>query len=50
MAVPVVRTGLSGPLIALIAFVTVGVLRWPLPWVLAVLAPVSIAVAWWKPR
>ena len=28
----------------------VGVMRWPLLWVLAVLAPVSIALAWWVRR
>ena len=29
-----------------IAFIAVGLLRLPLPWVLVVLAPVSVAVAW----
>lgn len=29
------------------AFVGVGLLRWPLPWVLAGLAPAAIASAWW---
>lgn len=28
------------------AFVAIGLMRWPLLWVLAVLAPVSVAIAW----
>lgn len=51
MAEPVFRRGLSfGPVVAVAAFVAVGILRWPLPWVLAVLAPLSIALAWWKTK
>jgi chromate transporter len=38
----------AAPFIAL-AFVAVGLLRWPLPWVLAGLAPASVAIAWnWR--
>lgn len=33
-------------LLASVAFACVGLARWPLPWVLAVLAPVAIALAW----
>jgi chromate transporter len=33
-----------------VMFVAVGVLRWPLPWVMAVAMPVSIALAWRAPR
>jgi chromate transporter len=41
----------AAPFIALAAFLGVGVLRWPLPAVLAVLVPLSIAIAWWtRPR
>jgi len=29
-----------------LAFVGVGVLRWPLPWVVAALAPWAVATAW----
>jgi chromate transporter len=39
-----------GPFIALAAFLGVGVLRWPLPAVLAVLVPLSIFLAWWLRR
>jgi chromate transporter len=36
--------------VASAAFLTVGVLRWPIYWVLGVLIPCSIAVAWWMRR
>jgi chromate transporter len=36
------------PLIAIVAFVGVAILRWPLPYVFLGLAPVSIALAWVK--
>jgi chromate transporter len=39
------RFGLA-PLIALATFASVGVLRWPIYWALAVLVPLSIAIAW----
>jgi chromate transporter len=47
MALPLFkdRFGLA-PLVALATFVAVGVLRWPLYWALAVLVPLSIAIAW----
>jgi chromate transporter len=35
-----------GPAIAVLAFAGVALMRWPLPYVFAVLAPVSIALAW----
>jgi chromate transporter len=47
MAAPLFVRGWSpAPLVAIIAFVTIGLLHWPLPWVLAVLAPISIGLAW----
>jgi chromate transporter len=47
MSVPLfVREWSPAPFVAITAFVTIGLLHWPLPWVLAVLAPVSIALAW----
>jgi chromate transporter len=36
----------TGPLIALVTFAAIGVVHWPLPLVLAVILPVSIAGAW----
>jgi chromate transporter len=35
--------------IAILAFVGVAIMRWPLPWVFAGLAPISIALAWFYP-
>ena len=37
------------PAIAILAFAGVAIMRWPLPWVFAVLAPVAVAIAWFKP-
>ena len=37
-----------GPVIAILAFVGVAIMHWPLPWVFVVLAPVSVAFAWFK--
>jgi chromate transporter len=39
------------PFVAIAGFVAVALMRWPLPYVFAVLAPVSVALAWiWMPR
>lgn len=37
------------PVIAILAFAGVAIMRWPLPWVFAVLAPVAVAIAWFRP-
>jgi chromate transporter len=51
MAEPLVRRRFGPePLVAAAAFVAIGLLRLPLVPVLAVLAPVSIALAWWVRR
>lgn len=50
MARPMLRRGLHpAPVIAAAAFIAVGPLHLPLPWVLLALAPISIALAWWRP-
>jgi chromate transporter len=51
MAEPVLAAW-RGPalLMAAAVFVAIGVLRWPLPAVFAVLVPLSIAAAWWWGR
>lgn len=36
------------PIVAIVAFVGVALLRWPLPYVFLGLAPVSVALAWYK--
>jgi chromate transporter len=47
MAQPLFRNrAVTGPLIAFATFITIGVVHWPLPLVLAVIVPVSIALAW----
>jgi chromate transporter len=47
MARPLLRDRLAiAPLIALATFASAGVMRWPLPWALAALVPISIALAW----
>jgi chromate transporter len=50
MLQPLLREGAAALAVAAAAFVAVGVLRLPLPWVLVVLAPISIALAWWTRR
>lgn len=51
MSEPLFRAGWNaGPLIALATFLGIGVMRWPLYWVLLVLLPVGIAWAWWRHR
>lgn len=51
MAEPLVqqRPGLAH-VVAIAAFVAVGVLRWPIFWVLGVLVPASIVLLWWMRR
>jgi chromate transporter len=47
MAVPLFKDRLGlAPLLALATFASVGVMRWPIYWALAVLIPLSIALAW----
>jgi chromate transporter len=47
MAAPIVkRQPVAGIPVIVAGFVMAGVLRWPLPLVLAILAPISIALAW----
>jgi chromate transporter len=50
MAVPLFKGMSSAPLVALLTAFGIGVMRWPLVAVLAVLVPVSIALAWWTRR
>jgi chromate transporter len=51
MGEPVLRHRFTpGPVLLVATFVAVGLLRWPLPMVLAVLAPVSVGLAFWWGR
>jgi chromate transporter len=49
MAAPLFKRLHWGPLVAILAFVGVALLGYPLPLVFIVLAPVSIALAWLRP-
>jgi chromate transporter len=47
MARPLFRSSnVTAPLISLATFISIGIVHWPLPLVLMVIVPVSIAVAW----
>ena len=50
MAKPMLGKLSPAPFVALAAFAAIGIMRWPLPWVLVVMVPVSIALAWWARR
>jgi len=51
MAGPLVAERFGFPhVVAVMAFIAIGVLRWPLYWVLALLIPLSIALAWRRSR
>jgi chromate transporter len=47
MAGPLFRSStITAPLISLATFISIGLVHWPLPFVLMIIVPVSIAVAW----
>ena len=48
MAPLFVKRWSSAPAFAILAFTGVTIMHWPLPWVFLGLAPVSIALAWFK--
>ena len=51
MAEPMLRRGAGpAPVIVVAAIVAIGVMRWPMLWVLLVLVPLSIVLAWWWRR
>lgn len=50
MAKPLFARGLHwSPVIAVLAFVAIGLMHWSLPLVAIVLAPISVALAWVRP-
>jgi chromate transporter len=50
MARPLFRNrAVVGPMIALATFLAIAIIHWPLPYVLLVIVPVSIAYAWRQP-
>jgi len=50
MAGPMFRSFGPAPFVVLATAVAIGLLRWPLLWVMLVLVPVSIGLAWWTRR
>jgi chromate transporter len=51
MAEPLFKRGLVlAPLVALAMLVAIGIMRWPIYWVLAIAVPTSITLAWWVRR
>jgi chromate transporter len=51
MAGPMLRDWRNpGLVVGAAAFIAVGPLGWPLPWVFVLLAPVGVGVAWWTQR
>jgi chromate transporter len=48
MAAPLFARFGPAPFVLLATVLAIGVMRWPLLWVLAVLVPTSVAFAWWK--
>ncbi|MGA8494912.1 MAG: chromate transporter [Xanthobacteraceae bacterium] len=50
MALPLFRNrAVGGPVIAFATFGAIGIAQWPLPIVLAVVLPISLALAWVRP-
>jgi hypothetical protein len=47
MAKPHFESFGPAPFVLLVTAGAIGVMRWPLVWVMLVLAPTSIALAWW---
>jgi len=50
MAVPLFRSFGPAPFVFAATAVAIGVMRWPLVWVMLVMAPLGIALAWWWGR
>jgi hypothetical protein len=48
MAAPMFTRFGPAPFVLLAVAFAIGVMRWPLLWVMAVVAPTSIALAWWR--
>ena len=51
MVVPLFKGGIGpAPVVAIATAAAIGYMRWPLLWVVLVLVPISIALAWWVRR
>jgi hypothetical protein len=50
MAVPLFRTLGPQPAVFAATAFAIGVMRWPLIWVMLVMVPIGIGLAWWWRR
>jgi hypothetical protein len=51
MAAPLFRQGVGpAPFVIMAMIIMIGILRWPLPFVVLGSVPFSVAVAWWWRR
>lgn len=50
MATPMFRSFGPAPFVLLATAFAIGLMRWPLVWVMLVIAPISVALAWWMRR
>ena len=51
MVVPLFKKGIGpAPVVVIAVALAIGYMRWPLLWVLLVLVPISIGLAWWVRR
>jgi len=50
MATPLFRSFGPAPFVLLATAGAIGIMRWPLLWVMVVAAPSSVALAWWERR
>ena len=50
MATPMFRSVAPAPFVLLATAFAIGLMRWPLLWVMIVLVPLSIGLAWWVRR
>ena len=50
MAAPMFKSLGPAPLVIVATTIAIGLMRWPLLWVMLVMVPVSIGLAWWVRR
>jgi chromate transporter len=50
MATPIFKKFGPAPFVLVVMALSIGIMRWPLFWVMLVVAPASIALSWWVRR
>lgn len=50
MAAPMFKTLGPAPFVIVATAIAIGLMRWPLLWVMLVMVPASIGLAWWARR